>query len=367
MVIVQSVVNWLIIIMAGFLVLFTLLLLALHFTSAAHGRRIQKMREQLLCLISEEASAERIRSKLYDMVDPEGETDSISDIAGIRSLRGLQVISETADELGEAEKQALAREVGGEWYGKFLKKQFAGGGVDAIILVIKLVGTLDLRQYVPDVITQIYCYRATTQMQHIGMLSLCLLGAEKELVAICRDSTVASLLSFRTLEELFATYTGDREKLCRVLINTAADQYIRRTCIKTIGERGYADLAGMVEPYLESDQVNARIDAIRTFGQLKYAPALERIRAFAADGRWEIRVAVATALGRYGAEENFEPLIGLLCDREWWVRYRAAESLAEYPDEKALLARVEETGDRYAREMMRFALDKRALAAGEAA
>lgn len=367
MVIVQSVVNWLIIVMAGFLALFTLLLLALHFTSAAQGKRIQKMRAQLLCLISEEADADRIRNKLYDMVNPEGETDSISDIQGIRSLRGLQVISETADELGELEKQVLAREVGGEWFGRYLKKQFENGNVDSIILVVKLIGTLDLYQYIPEVITQIYCYRATTQMQHIGMLALCLLGAEKELVAICRDKTVASLLSFRTLEELFATYTGDREKLCRTLIDTAADQYIRRTCIKTIGEQGYGDLAELVTPYLESGQANARIDAIRTVGQLRYAPALEKVRAFADDERWEIRVAVATALGRYGAEENFGILIALLCDREWWVRYRAAEALADYPNEKALLERVDETNDRYAREMMRFALDKRALAGGEAA
>ncbi len=367
MVIVQMVVNWLIVVMAEFLTLFTLLLLVLHFTGAAKGRRIKKMREQLLSLISGEVQASRIKNKIYEMVRPDGEIDSISAIPGIRSLRGLQVISETADELKGEPWNILSREVGGAWFGKFLQKQLNSRNMDSIILVVKLIGTLKLTRYTTEVIAQVYCYRSTTQMQHIGMLSLCLLGAEKELVAICRDETIASLLSFRTLEELFRTYSGDREKICGILIDTAADLYIRRTCIKAIGEYMYDSLAEKVMPYLNSKQLNARIDAIRTLGQLKYQPALGQIRVFAGDERWEARVVSATALGAFGVENNLELLIKLLCDREWWVRYRAAEALVHYPDHEALLKRVEQTNDKFAREMMQFALDKDALMRGEVA
>ncbi len=169
------------------------------------------------------------------------------------------------------------------------------------------------------------------------------------------------------MEELFSTFAGDREKLCRGLIDTAADQYIRRTCIKAIGEYSYFELAEMVMPYLESKQLNARIDAIRTLGQLRYGPAQARILSYAADEKWEVRVIAATALGAYGVEENFETLVKLLCDREWWVRYRAAEMLAKYKDQAVLLARVGETNDRFAKEMMQFALEKNALTKGEAA
>lgn len=367
MVFVQFAVNWLIIVMAAFLVLFTLLLLVLHFTGAAKSRRIKKMREQLLCLISGEAQASRIKNKIYEMVRPEGEIKSISAIPGIRSLRGLQVISETADELKGEPWDILSREVGGDWFGKYLRRQLDGRNMDSIILVIKLIGTLKLTRYTSEIVTQVYCYRSVTQMQHIGMLSLCLLGADKELIAICRDETIASLLSFRTLEELFRTYTGDREKICNALIVTAADLYIRRTCIKAIGEYGYANLAERVVPYLDSEQINARIDAIRTLGQLKYQPALERIRKFAGDERWEARVVSATALGAFGVETNFEILLKLLCDREWWVRYRAAEALVKYHDHAELLARAKQTNDRFANEMMQFALDKDALMRGEVA
>lgn len=367
MVIVQIVVNWMIFVMAAFLVLFTLLLLILHFTGAAQGKRIKKMREQLLSMISGEVEASRIRNKIYEMVRPGGEVGSISEIPGIRSLRGLQVISETADELKSEPWNILSREVGGEWFGKYLRKQLDGRSMDSIILVVKLIGTLRLTQYTSEAVAQVYCYRSVTQMQHIGMLSLCLLGAGKELVAVCRDETIASLLSFRTLEELFRTYTGDREKLCCVLIDTAADLYIRRTCIKAIGEYSYVSLAEMVVPYLECDHFNARIDAIRTLGQLRYEPALDAIRSFARDERWEARVVSATALGSYGAETNFDALLALLCDKEWWVRYRAAEALVKYPDHAELLKRVEATGDRFANEMMRFALDKDTLMRGEVA
>jgi hypothetical protein len=165
--------------MAGILVLFTLLLLALHLTSAAQSMRIRKMREQLLCLISGEAESNRIRGKLYEMMKPDGEIDSISDIEGIRSIRGLQVISEIADELPGDLLTVLRREVGGEWFGKYLDRQLIGRNTDSIILVVKLIGSLKLEGYITDVVAQIYCHRTMTQMQHIGMLSLCLLGAEK--------------------------------------------------------------------------------------------------------------------------------------------------------------------------------------------
>ncbi len=367
MIIVQWILNRLIIVTAGSVALLALLLFLLYLSDMAKNKLVQKMREKLLCILSGETNASRIRVRLQDLARHGGGSESISSIRGIRTQRGMQVIAETAGDLTGMERAALTREVGGEWYGRYLKRQLRQRNVESVILAVRLTGVLGLREYIADIVTQIYSYSATTQIQHIGMLSLCLLGAEKDLVAICRDQSVASLLSFRTLEQLFVAYTGDREKLCRLLIDTAADQYIRRTCIKVIGEQGYTRLAPLVMPHLESDDINVRIDAVRTLGTLEYGPALARTRTMQTDDRWEVRVAVAAALGRYGAEENMEPLLALLCDREWWVRFRAAEALTGCVDKKALLERVDGTHDRYASEMMRFALDKRMLTEGGAA
>jgi len=362
LILVQAVVNLLIIVMGSVLVLFTLLLLVLHLTNSIKSKRIQAMREQLICLISGEAAANRLKNKLLAIIrQEEGCVQSISEIRGIRSLRGLLVISETADELKSGDLSVLRREIGGEWYAKYLCQQFNYGTVDSVILVIKLAGTLELRQYLPDIIQQIYAHRTNSHMQNIGMLSLCLLGAESELVSICRDSSIASLLSFRTLEELFNVYQGDREALCDRLIDTAADAYIRRTCVKAIGQNCYYSMADRVMPLLKSPQLNMQIDAARTLGQLAYEPAYGEILAMAKHERWELRAIVATALAIYGADQNTDTLIDLVCDREWWVRFRAAESLTQCSDIDGILARVTAKNDRYALEMLRFAMDKKAL------
>jgi len=347
--------------MGAVLLLFSLLLIALHFSSEITNTRIQKMREQLICLISGEADARRMKHKIYDILQAGCETASLSEIRGIRSLRGLQVISEITDELDAEKRAVLRRAIEQEWYFQYLQKQLCGSNIDSIILVVKLIGALQITRCTQDVVTQIYCHRNVTQMQHIGLLSLCLLGAERELITICRDQTIASLLSFRTLEELFSVYQGDRKKLCKALITTAADQYIRRTCVKAIGENGYADLAELVMPLLSNNQLNSRIDAVRTLGRLAYEPARTSILSLASNERWEMRAVVATALGFFSGDAVVNSLLELICDREWWVRYRAAESLLLYPDHEALLERVRRKNDRFALEMMEFAIRKDAL------
>lgn len=343
------------------------LLTLLHLTRAIDNRRVQKMREQLLCLISGAAEATCMKNRIYEMVNPDGKLDQLSDIRGICTTRGLIVMAETAEELSGAAFDKLQREAGGEWYGEYLRKLLDGVDEEAIALVVKLVGSLKLCSYTPDVVTQIYCCRTTAQMQHVGMLTLCMLGAERDIIALCRDHTIASLLSFRTLEEIFSVYTGDLKRLCRKLITSASDPYIRRTCIKAIGEQRYDDLGELVMPHLLHGHINTRIDAARTLGQIRYEAAHPQLITSATDLRWELRAVVATALGAFDVEADMETLIQLLCDREWWVRYRAAESLTQYPDKADLLRRVDATGDQFAAEMMRFALDRAKLLNGEAA
>ena len=289
------------IVLGTLLALGLLLLLLLHLTRAVDNRRVQKMREQLLSLISGAEQSKIMKNHIYEMVSPGGKLNQLSDIHGIRSTRGLIVMAETAEELSGAELEKLQKEAGGEWFGEYMRKLFDGVDEEAIALVVKLIGALRLSSYTPDVVTQIYCCRTTAQMQHVGMLALCMLGAEREVVALCRDESVASLLSFRTLEKIFDTYNGDKRKLCRKLITTASDLYIRRTCIKQIGECGYTELGTLVLPFLGSSELNARIDAVRTLGQLREHEAVEPIRAFAQDIRWEMRAVTATALGALSA------------------------------------------------------------------
>lgn len=364
---IQGLLNGVLLALAALLALVGLMLLLLHLTRAMNSRRVQKMREQLLCLISGSAASKRIKNRIYEMVDPSSAVDALAEIRGIRSTRGLIVMAETAGELSGAALEKLRQEAGGDWYGEYLRKLLEGADEEATALVVKLIGALKLQNYTPDVVTQIYYYKSTAQMQHIGMLTLCMLGAERDIIALCRDHTIASLLSFRTLEEIFSIYSGDLKRLSKKLMTTASDPYIRRTCIKTIGEQGYSDLGELVLPHLVQGHSNTRIDAARTLGQIHYLPAYAHLVASASDPRWEMRAVVATALKAFGVEENRETLIQLLCDKEWWVRYRAAESLASVPETEELIQMVAKTEDRFAQEMMRFALDQATLKSGEAA
>jgi hypothetical protein len=324
------------------------------------------MRERLLSMISGAEQTKIMKNRIHEMVAPGGKLNRLSDVKGIRSTRGLIVIAETAEELSGAALEKLRKEAGGEWYGEYIRKLFDGVEEEPVALVVKLIGALRLTNYTPDVVTQIYCCRTTAQMQHIGMLTLCMLGAERDIVALCRDHTIASLLSFRTLEEIFSVYTGDLKRLCRKLITSASDPYIRRTCIKTIGEQGYADLGDLVLPHLIHGHINTRIDAARTLGQIRFEPAHPYLLTNAMDARWEMRAVVATALGSFDIAADEETLIRLLCDREWWVRYRAAESLSQAADTSQLMKRAELTGDRFALEMIRFAIERLHLMRGEA-
>lgn len=357
---------WLAITLGALLSLGLLLLLLLHLTRSVNNRRVQKMHERLLCLISGAAETERMKNHIYEMVNPEGKNAQLSDIRGIRSTRGLIVMAETAEELTGAALEKLKKEAGGAWYGEYIRKLFNGVDEEAIALAVKLIGALRLASYTPDVVTQIYCCRTTTQMQHVGMLALCMLGAERDIVALCRDHTIASLLSFRTLEEIFSVYKGDLKRLCRKLITSASDPYIRRTCIKTIGEQKYYDMGDLVLPHLIHGHINTRIDAARTLGQICFETAHPHLLENAQDARWEMRAVVATALGAFDIVRNEATLVKLLCDKEWWVRYRAAEALAKTSDPTELMKRVEQTGDRFAAEMMCFALERLQLMRKEA-
>ena len=108
---IQTLLGGLAIALGALLLIGLLLLLLLHVTRAVDSRRVQRMREQLLCLISGAAEAKRMKNHIYEMVNPEGKLDQLCDIRGIRTTRGLIVMAETAGELSGATFEKLQKEV----------------------------------------------------------------------------------------------------------------------------------------------------------------------------------------------------------------------------------------------------------------
>ncbi|MEZ4626770.1 MAG: hypothetical protein R2912_01230 [Eubacteriales bacterium] len=101
--------QYVIVFMGGVLALFMLLLFTLHITNSIKSSRIQAMREQLICLISGEAAASCLKSRLYDLIRQKRVISVHLADSGYPLLRGLLVISETADELQERARRPAPR------------------------------------------------------------------------------------------------------------------------------------------------------------------------------------------------------------------------------------------------------------------
>ena len=358
---IQTVVDWLLVIMGSLLVLFTVGLLLLHLMTGIRNRAIAAMKERLLELLNENLRTERIRRQLTSLVDPEGEVQRLSEIRGIRTRRGMLVIETLLPDMSETYRAELKKAVLDPWYLGFLKKRINGRSTDDVILTMKLAGDLGIQAFSGAILRQTYLLGDNAAAQQIGLLSLCLLGDAEAIVTVCTDPAFVLKISFRTLLETFQSFAGDRRRLYERLIDDAPDPYVRRVCIKRIGAERLECLAPRVTPHLSSDAMNLQIDAIRALGQLADASAGPQILALADDARWEVRAAVVTALGGIDGNRYFDAISAGLFDREWWVRSRSAEQLAGRADADALLASVGASGDRYAFEMLRFEISRARL------
>ncbi len=360
---IQDFVNGLIWVLALILIVVTLLMIFVHITTNVKNAKIHKMREQILYIINIQMRTEQMRRMIMNLLKDQ-ETIDISCIPGIRSKLGAAVLVGLLRELDDSKKEALRAAVCSKEYLKYIKKSLLRRNPDHVILLIKLIGELKMPGFSKDIVSQIYRYKDNAYAQHIGMFSLSLLGEGEGIVCLCGDKNFTIKLSFRSLQEIFASFNGDKERLYSQLLDTAQDVYIHRTCIKRIGSEKMKGLAEKVIPYLTSANFNIRIDAIRTLGELKYKSAAEIINDQVKDEHWEVRSAAITALAEIDRQKYFEELIRGLCDQEWWVRYRAATALTTYPDPEKLLQCVAATGDRFAAEIMSFAIRKDELIKG---
>lgn len=362
-----KVVDTLVVVMAAILLLFVVWLLLLHIVTNIRSRRVEALKARLLALINENLKVARLRSQLYSLLDPLGEVEYLSQIRGIRTKRGVRVISMLAPELDEARLAALRAVVLDIWYMKYLRRKLHGSARDFTLLVMKLAGELPLAPLHTDVLHQLYRYRDDPAAQQIGLTSLCALGDGDAVQLFLADPAVRLKLSFRTTQEIMATYSGNKLILFPLLLRDATDDYVRRACIGRIGAEKLAPLAPQVTPYLDSTVVNLRIDAIRALGELRYLPAADAIAAQRDDARWEVRSVVITALAKMDADRYLKQILEGLFDPQWWVRSHAAEALAKRPDCRVLLDRVEKRQDRYAFEILRFHMLRRELLTGVSA
>lgn len=362
----QSMVDYMVVGMAALLAAFVVFLVVSHIVSGVRLRRFTHLRAEVLRVVSARERMRQIRSQLQSLISDEGEITSLSQIRGIRSQRGVQVMDELAAELGARELSILREAANDAWFRVYLRGILRGDDVDFMMLAVKLIGELTLPAFADDMIAVMYRCRNNPDARQLGLLALALLGDGDDIVAVCADPGFPQDLSFRGLQEIFAAYGGNKRELYERLLDTASDRYIHRTCIKRIGADRIGELAPRVAEYLDSSQRNLVIDAVRTLGQLAYAPAGDTLALMSCSASWEVRSVVITSLASINAESYHDIIVRGLYDSEWWVRYHAAEALVPYSDRAELLECVRLSGDRFANEILNFAIARSELGKGAA-
>lgn len=118
---------------------------------------------------------------------------------------------------------------------------------------------------------------------------------------------------------------------------------------------------------LATGDVEKRVAAARALGTAGTRCALPPLLHALGDLEWPVRAQAARSLGTLAAAEAIPALEAALSDRAWWVRSNSATALRSLgePGLEAL-RRALESGDRFARDRAREALDLAAVAEGSA-
>ncbi|HIT34539.1 MAG TPA: hypothetical protein IAC31_07960 [Candidatus Faecousia intestinigallinarum] len=175
----------------------------------------------------------------------------------------------------------------------------------------------------------------------------------------------------KILTEGLLTYTGNHDELIELLW-ARLDSFSVRTQLAILNyirfETGnYAQEMFSIMMDQSRDK-ELRLSAIRYFGKYAYQPALPPLLAFAAEkdpAQWEYAAISVSSLARYPGPEVVQQLKEALHSSNWYVRYNASLSLEALHIDYSELIDVVAGNDRYAREMMMYRLENRAVQKGE--
>ncbi|MDR1619949.1 MAG: HEAT repeat domain-containing protein [Clostridiales bacterium] len=344
---IQSNVNFgIVLLLLTILVLF-LALLVTHIAASAREARKAKYKQRLFSMVEKFSSGNK----------------AAADFDKFQSKTGIEVFTGVLSGGGEALSLIVRDMVMYTGYDVYIRKQLQTTDAVYCTLVIKLVGELRLQGCSRQIVRFLYNNTDDTDVEYVGLMTLSLLGETNELIKICLDKNFTQRLSFRSLKEVFKHFSGDKDALCAALIQ-APDNYIKRVALNLVGDSAVAALTDTVADLLDSDDMNILIDAIRTIGQLQYRRAVPRLTGLMKHDRWEVRNAVVRALANIDVNENASIIINGLQDSEWWVRYNAAMMLMDCVYLPKIQQAVALSSDRFAGEILHFAMQRKALKGG---
>ncbi|MEA4997898.1 MAG: HEAT repeat domain-containing protein [Candidatus Limiplasma sp.] len=319
-----------------------ILLLGININLNRIFRRQERERAHLLSLLSLPEAA--LRRKLH--------------MRYLRTARGAEMLCRVLnEECKDGAGAALISILRTGRYFQWMQRSLASRDMMLRILIIRLTGLLQIRSFETQIIPLMKAHRDNLNLQYAGFLALSMMGNRDSIIKLCDDPSFTKSLSYRSLKEIFTVYTGDKRFLYEKLL-LSPDAYIRRIVIKNIGEEGFREYAEALIPMLESTDINLLCDVIRTLGQLRCEKAGQRIAAYLQSTNWMVRNAVVTALAAIDAQAYRPLLMEGLKDREWWVRYNTARELCAHLSPDSLAAAVPTLNDRFASEILQFAIQE---------
>ena len=275
------------------------------------------------------------------------------------SRAGLGVLSDLLDAGDDDTVRMLRNYAERKGFSAYALETTTIASPEQISLVIRLIGRMQLKSLAPRVTALLYRYPERPDVQYSALLTLAETGSFEQISKVCLDKGLTKALSYRSLMEVLNAYTGDKEELFSVLLDSQ-DAYVVRVCVKCVGNAGYTALAPRIAAMLDSDDNNLCVDAARAVGQLGYGQSMPRLAELLSHERWEVRVVSTRALAALDGKDDYAGLVeNARHDREWDVRCAAAAAIAEKPDADDVRARVAESKDHYALEVLDFMIAKK--------
>lgn len=362
----QLFIDVLIVVMGAILVLFTIGLIILHIIATSRSKRIARIKKRILRMLNPGEDLEYYRGQIYKLLDPDSDIRTLKDIRGIRSSHGTIAMTLVIQEIEDDERERLRNIIlNDKWYLDHIRTNLDSLSYDRVGVFTKLIAEVRIPGFEKQIKSNLYRLKKHADNQEIGLLALFMNGCHDDLVSVFGDPGFDLILSFRSIQELFACYAGNHTALYRELLWLKCDLYITRACIRGAEIDGAKELCPLIEPYLHSDNANLVIDSTRALGTLGYKDAIEEIKKLAYHESWSVRSVAVSAIAQLDPENSYDILLHALCDREWWVRFHAAEALSMLKGHPALMEDVKKLDDNFAFDMMRYITERNELMNGE--
>ncbi len=250
-------------------------------------------------------------------------------------------------------------------YRAWMRKMLISGDMMLRILVIRLVGLLRISRFQQQILSLMLENRNNLNLQYTGLMAFSMIGNLDSIVNMCGEG-LTKQLSYRSLKEICANYGGNDKNLLYEVLLESPDLYIRRIIVKNIGDEGFTNLSEYLLRMLDTPDVNLLCDIIRSLGQLRCKKAGKRIAGYARSDNWTLRNVAVVALANINARAYMPALLDGLRDREWWVRYNSANELCRHIPVDELAALAPTLDDRFAREILQFAIQETRMMEQEA-